>query len=181
MQALTNIHTHSLSRSLSSIRAAVQAQQKCPMCRAPLTLPDVSTVQQDTDQQASVAFDDLTNLHGVKMAALIRYLRQVLSENSTNRCIVFSQWDNMLLRIGETLQSEGVESLYCRGNVHSRNKTLNTFRKGTDEVSLSLCLSLSLYLCLSIDRKIVVQCSFVCNLHMCWATTTTSSTRMRFV
>ena len=107
----------SLSQSLSrllliqalvrhSIRAAVQAQGKCPMCRAALQLSDVSVVAADGAGAPRAQFDELTNQHGVKMAALIRYLRQILSENDENRAIVFSQWDNMLLRIGDTLGSE---------------------------------------------------------------------------
>jgi hypothetical protein len=71
------------------------------MCRKVITMAQVTRISKD---ESTPIVDELTNRHGVKMAALIRCLNQILNDDPTHRVIVFSQWDPMLTRIGATLR-----------------------------------------------------------------------------
>ena len=62
-----------------------------------------------------------------KMAHLIYYLRD-LCKNPDARVIIFSQWDRMLRRVADTLQENGINNVCCKGNVHQRNKAIDSFK-----------------------------------------------------
>jgi ERCC4-related helicase len=81
------------------------------MCRTALAKHQLTRVSQ-TD--SAYPIDELTNLHGVKMAALIRCLNQILNEDASNRVIVFSQWDDMLTRIGSTIRQQVLVDAHAR-------------------------------------------------------------------
>jgi hypothetical protein len=51
--------------------------------------------------------DRLVRTYGTKMANLI-HLCLNLSKNKDNRIIIFSQWDRMLHRIGDTLEAVNI-------------------------------------------------------------------------
>eukprot|EP01094_Clydonella_sp_ATCC50884_P001681 TRINITY_DN1125_c0_g1_i2.p1 TRINITY_DN1125_c0_g1~~TRINITY_DN1125_c0_g1_i2.p1 ORF type:complete len:974 (+),score=208.43 TRINITY_DN1125_c0_g1_i2:59-2980(+) len=87
------------------IRTAVQLHHNCPICRTALGNKDIAIVKNNAAGDVLVV-DTLAIRHGGKMARLIVYLRQVLSEDPDNKVIVFSQWDAMLHRIGDTLKEE---------------------------------------------------------------------------
>jgi hypothetical protein len=57
----------------------------------------------------------------------IHYLRQVCAEDSANRIIIFSQWQRMLYKIGSTLEENGIQVVFCKGNVMQRNKAIRNF------------------------------------------------------
>ncbi len=67
------------------------------------------------------------------MAHLIHLILE-LKKNSNNRIIIFSQWNNMLERIGTTLQSVAIPVVFCAGNVHVRNKAIRQFQNGEDGI-----------------------------------------------
>ena len=112
------------------------------MCRKALGLSSLNRVSRDQNAAPAPPSDSLTNKYGIKMATLIRLINQVLDENAEHRIIVFSQWDDMLSRIGGTLSSNGIKSLFCRGTVVSRNRVLKTFKSNEPDAPRVLMLSL---------------------------------------
>jgi SNF2 family DNA or RNA helicase len=59
---------------------------------------------------------------GTKLANLIFYIK-----NSKEKCIIFSQWDDLLKKVGDVLDTYGVRNVFCRGNVWTRDKAIREF------------------------------------------------------
>lgn len=89
-----------------------------------------------TKDRQSKALDEqscrkLAPIVGSKIARLIVLLKRLKLESSpehTNRAIVFSQFDDMLHRIGETMAEHGVTTVYCKGNVHAKTAAMRRFK-----------------------------------------------------
>jgi hypothetical protein len=72
------------------------------------------------------------NKYGSKMLNLIKVLNDLFSEDKkeeNNRVIIFSQYDNMLKLIGQTLKEFNIKHCYIKGNVHSINKNIDLFKR----------------------------------------------------
>jgi len=69
----------------------------------------------------------LVNKVGTKLANLIYYLKK-----SNEHTIIFSQWDNLLVQVGEILDTYGIKNCFCRGNVWQRDKSIRTFNSNDD-------------------------------------------------
>ena len=67
---------------------------------------------------------------GTKMGNLVYYInQQIQNEKDTpRRFIIFSQWDEMLQLIGNTLTENGISNVFVSGNVHSKNNAITTFQ-----------------------------------------------------
>jgi len=77
--------------------------------------------------------------HGTKMGNLIQYINKI-KNNPITRIIIFSQWDKMLHLIGNTLEENGIKNVYVKGNVHQRNKAIQTFKTSSDVKVIMLSL-----------------------------------------
>jgi hypothetical protein len=131
------------------IKQALKARQACPMCREKVNADQVTLLkkveQKEEPKEEKEVAKDLKKLieeHGTKMANLITYLRNLWAnkETKSSQVIVFSQWDSMLRRIGETLEENGIENVFVRGNVHVRNAAITKFKnsKKVKVIMLSL-------------------------------------------
>jgi DNA repair protein RAD5 len=56
-----------------------------------------------------------------------------------DKCIIFSQWDNMLTKIGNILKQEKIDVLYCSGTVYQRKRAINNFQNNSK--NNIICLS----------------------------------------
>jgi SNF2 family DNA or RNA helicase len=133
------------------IRSAIQTSACCPMCRTALSELDLQKViikaleelmegDENPNLPQSKELTGLIQKYGTKMGNLIYYLRN-LWKKGPSKVIIFSQWDQMLHRIGDTLRSNSIESVYVRGNVTARNKAITAF-KGKDSKAKVIMLSL---------------------------------------
>eukprot|EP00727_Mastigamoeba_balamuthi_P009804 m51a1_g5446 putative superfamily ii helicase (1071) ;mRNA; r:198018-201704 len=119
------------------ISEAVGVQGRCPTCRAAVRPSDVvAVVEKEHREQLSKEAEEsrLVQQYGTKMARLILYLREAFEADDEARVIVFSEWDSLLTRVGSTLQENGISNVYCKGNVHVRNKAVEEFTKGSAKV-----------------------------------------------
>lgn len=104
----------------------------CPTCRNPLQEKQLIEVKDDTMREKvnkNAEVRKLTEQFGTKMAYLIFYLKHLFRDDPKSRVIIFSQWDPMLHKIGETLNESGLKNVFVKGNVHVRNKAIMSFRK----------------------------------------------------
>jgi SNF2 family DNA or RNA helicase len=127
---------------LLCIQECIKKQGKCPMCRKVLKGGDYTEMAQEKengkeeDQPVNLDLDKLIATHGTKMAHLILFIRGLQKDD---RVIIFSQWDKLLAEVGQTLKAEGIGHVYCKGNVHMRNKAIETFKKNkVQAIMLSL-------------------------------------------
>ncbi len=78
--------------------------------------------------------NDLINQVGTKIANLIYFLK-----NTDKHTILFSQWDDLLQRVGYYLEMFGIKTSYCKGNVWQRDKAIRLFN--TDDSYKVIMLS----------------------------------------
>ena len=65
---------------------------------------------------------ELIDKVGTKIANIIYYIKSV-----PDHIIIFSQWDDMLRKIGHILDDYGIKNVFCRGNVFQRDKAVRLF------------------------------------------------------
>ncbi|KAJ3036998.1 hypothetical protein HDV00_002130 [Rhizophlyctis rosea] len=124
------------------VSAVIQkSTDNCAICMDEITAMDLSEVITENTPaaqliEASQQFKDWQNKYGTKMARLIQYINQ----HADGRFIVFSQWDSLLHKVGETLKDEGVPNVFVQGNIHVRSAAIRKFK--TDEQNRVVMLSL---------------------------------------
>jgi SNF2 family DNA or RNA helicase len=64
---------------------------------------------------------------GTKLGNLIFFLK-----NTNKHVIIFSQWDDLLKKVGEVLNDYGIKNVFCKGNVWQRGKALKEFNSDKD-------------------------------------------------
>lgn len=115
------------------IKTIINQKQQCPYCRKGVKeneLYMISYEKNKNKQQDSKEIKDklsLINKIGTKLANLIYYLKK-----TNEHTIIFSQWDDLLLKVGEILDTHGIKNTFCRGNVWQRDKAIRTFNSQDD-------------------------------------------------
>jgi SNF2 family DNA or RNA helicase len=115
---------------------------KCPKCNIVINKDDIYLLKdieiQEILHDSCNELDTLVQkIKSTKIGNIIYYLKHEMKDN--DKCIIFSQWDNMLTKIGNILKQEKVDVLYCSGTVYQRKRAINKFQ--TDSKSNIICLS----------------------------------------
>lgn len=110
-----------------------QSSCKCPYCRKVVKRDEIFQISYERkklDECQSKEVKDkqtLINKVGTKLANLIYYLKK-----NNEHTIIFSQWDNLLVQVGDILDTYGIKNCFCRGNVWQRDKSIRTFNNNDD-------------------------------------------------
>lgn len=110
------------------IKTIIAQRHECPYCRKNVKDNEVFIIsyerkkmnQHDTQEIKNKI--SLINEVGTKLANIIYYLK-----GSDNHVIIFSQWDDLLRKIGAFLDDYGIMNVFCRGNVWQRDKAIRLF------------------------------------------------------
>ena len=125
---------------------------RCPICRKHLRKQDVTpigpTESKEKESQESQGMKQwnlkmLVEKNGTKMGHLISFIKKAIEDEPKNkpcRFIVFSQWDNMLHLVSQTLSENGLKNVFVSGSSDSRNRAISTFK--TDAEVRVIMLSL---------------------------------------
>lgn len=89
--------------------------------------PDSFIQSEETKAKEQILQDDI-NKYGTKLANIIHKLNEILSDDASNRVIIFSQFDRMLEMIGTVLNIFKIKHVYIKGNVHVINKNIKLFK-----------------------------------------------------
>lgn len=111
---------------------------RCSHCNIKLTEKDVIKIEEKKEViiKEYVGEDNLHNLiskHGTKMAHIIKYIKKMI-KLTDNRAIIFSQWDNLLNFVADTLKQNNINVLSCKGNVMTKNKAIREFEKDENRI-----------------------------------------------
>ncbi|KAJ3328605.1 hypothetical protein HDU93_001405 [Gonapodya sp. JEL0774] len=119
----------------------IEARRRdCPLCRTMIKslVRIASEMEPDADSSSSSTahklvkgdptFAAVRDLHGTKVAVLIRYIREALAVDPTTRMLIFSQFDGLLHRVGFILAENGIPNVWTQGNVHTRRSAIERFR-----------------------------------------------------
>jgi len=112
------------------IITSVKALGKCPLCNKFQNEKDISKISyekpeysEDTTQIIKNKLD-LINKVGSKLTNLIYYLNSI-----DDHVVLFSQWDSLLKKVGDVLDTHGIKNVFCRGNVFIRDKAIKEFNE----------------------------------------------------
>ena len=109
------------------IKEMIQSNPKCPQCMKPVKPNEIYMISFEDLSQKPTSDEikdkiSLINKVGTKLANLIFYIK-----NSKDKVIVFSQWDDLLKKVGDTLDTYGIHNVFCRGNIWTRDKAIRDF------------------------------------------------------
>lgn len=111
------------------IKAIIPQKHQCPYCKKGLKdneiymisyeKPKAVTAEQSQEIKGK---NELINKVGTKLANLI-----YLIKSSDKHTIIFSQWDDLLRKVGDVLDEYGIKNVFCKGNTWQRDKAIRTF------------------------------------------------------
>lgn len=113
----------------SCLKMVVDTKHKCPLCSIDIKNDEVYTLSYERKAPTNMTKNDteLLNTVGTKLANLIFFLRKV-----KEHCIIFSQWDDLLIKVGKILLDNGIKNVFCKGNCYQRDKAIREFTNSND-------------------------------------------------
>ena len=115
---------------------------KCPKCNIMIQKSEIYLLT-DVTQTLDNNDDDnelnslIKKVKSTKIGNIIYYIKTQMHDG--DKCIIFSQWDSMLNKIGNILKQEKIDALYCSGTVYQRKRAITKFQN--DIKSNIICLS----------------------------------------
>lgn len=106
----------------------INNHNKCPVCSTFNNKNDISLISFErpsyTQDNISLIQNklELINKVGTKLTNLIYYLNSI-----PDHVIIFSQWDSLLRKVGTVLTEHGINNVFCRGNIWTRDKAIREF------------------------------------------------------
>ena len=114
---------------------------KCPKCNISIKIDEIYLLKEDDKVELKKTDNELSNvIHRVKstkIGNIIYYIKNCLKE--TDKCIIFSQWDSLLTKVGKLLKAENILPLFCTGTIYMRKRSIKAFQE--DPKSRIICLS----------------------------------------
>jgi SNF2 family DNA or RNA helicase len=110
------------------IKTVIAAKHECPYCRKSVKDGELYMISYEKPKDKSTQTKEikdklaLINAIGTKLANLIYYLKKI-----DDHVIIFSQWDDLLRKVGTVLDEYGIRNVFCRGNIYQRDKAIRTF------------------------------------------------------
>ncbi len=114
----------------SCLVTAITKAPKCPYCSTPINQSQIFRLNYEKKEAKKVLTPEeleiqkLVNKVGTKLAHLILYLK-----NTKKHSILFSQWDDLLTKIGVVLKEHGIKNVFCKGSVFQRDKAIREFNE----------------------------------------------------
>lgn len=105
---------------LACLLADISLHNKCSLCKKPLNEGDFIVIVKEKTTSPT------NNKYGSKMTKILGTIMEILKD-STNRIIIFSQWNRLLELVANILKEEKIEVLKCMGNAKSCNSAVKKF------------------------------------------------------
>ena len=110
--------------------------KKCPCCKTEFTSKDIYLLKKTEEKDYNNDDDELQTIindtKSTKIGNIIHWLKQQSSSDSdgrttTNKIIVFSQWDEILNKVSEYLEKYKINVVHCKGSVYQKKKSIDLF------------------------------------------------------
>lgn len=98
---------------------------KCPTCNGLLLTNQLYLVQETVYHSSSELGDIIQKVKSTKIGNIVHFLKNGLDPE--DKVIIFSQWDEMLHKVGNILQEYNIKLVYCNGSVYQRKKAIKSF------------------------------------------------------
>ena len=113
------------------VKPFIEKQLKCPICQKSVKSDEIYMITQPKlEEKNDKEFQDKQSLIGkvgTKLANLIFFLKK-----NDKHSIIFSQWDDLLKKVGEVLNDYGIKNVFCKGNIWQRDKAIREFNSNDD-------------------------------------------------
>lgn len=106
------------------IKTSLAHKNVCPYCRKELQQSDVYLISYEKEKSKISDKSSLINEIGTKLTNIIFYLKSLTKDDNV---IIFSQWDDLLKKIGNCLDDYGIKNVFCQGSVWQRDKAIMSF------------------------------------------------------
>lgn len=101
---------------------------KCPTCNTMMTNKEIYLLHKKCNNEIVSDLDEIiNNVKSTKIGNIIYFLKTSLEKN--DKVILFSQWDELLHKIGNILVNNNINIVYCNGSVYQRKKAISSFCK----------------------------------------------------
>lgn len=101
---------------------------KCPNCNELLKTDEVFLLKQNNKSEKNITSEldkIVRDVRSTKIGNIIHFLRDKIDE----KFIIFSQWDEILQKVGNQLKKYNFNPVYCNGSVYNRKRSIETFQK----------------------------------------------------
>lgn len=107
---------------------------KCPKCNIYINLNEIYILQEDYKTVVNDNTPELNKLiqkiKSTKIGNIIHYIKNEMVIG--DKCIIFSQWDSILTKVGNILQKQNLSVMYCSGTVYQRKNAIKNFQEKED-------------------------------------------------
>jgi len=109
---------------------------KCPKCTQPIIKSEIYHVKKENIENIeNIENTELNtliqNIKSTKIGNIIYYINNELKD--TDKCIIFSQYDLLLHKIGDILKKYKKNVNYCTGSVYQRKRSIMSFTKNNND------------------------------------------------
>lgn len=111
---------------------------KCPNCNEQLTNNDIFLLRADDDNKYNELESIINDVKSTKIGNIIHFLKDKKDE----KFIIFSQWDEILQKVGNRLNNYGFKTVYCNGSVYNRKRSIQSF---TNDPTINIIMLSSKY------------------------------------
>ena len=116
------------------------SQIKCPKCNGHINTSEIFLLLQNSPQK-NIHLTELSSLineyNSTKIGNILYYIKTNFQKE--DKCILFSQWDKMLTKVGNILQQNNINVLYCTGTIYQKKQAISRFQN--DNNYNIICLS----------------------------------------
>lgn len=107
----------------------------CPSCKGEISDKDFYLLMESQANNLSENEDDtlekiIHNVKSTKIGSIIHYLKNELLDG--DKVIIFSQWDELLAKVGRHLTDYKIKIVFCDGTVYARKRAISSFQKSKD-------------------------------------------------
>jgi SNF2 family DNA or RNA helicase len=122
---------------LECIKLCLVQKSICPLCKKNIDSKKLILVEDKKEDMKSQ--NDIINKYGTKLGFIIMTVQNIIKEKDT-RVIIFSQWDDMLSLVSDTLKENKINNTNVKGNAAMRNNAISKFKEGIEAKVIMLSL-----------------------------------------
>jgi SNF2 family DNA or RNA helicase len=122
---------------LECIKMCLKHKSICPLCKKNIDSNKLVLIQEK--KEPIQLNNDLINKYGTKLGFIIITVQNIIKDTN-NRVIIFSQWDDMLNLVSDTLKENKINNTNVKGNAAMRNNAISRFKEGFEAKVIMLSL-----------------------------------------
>jgi SNF2 family DNA or RNA helicase len=119
--------THNIKKETSKLF-------KCPTCNQEMKFNEIFILKDNKNdsRDSNELIHIINNVKSTKIGNIIYFIKNMTNKN--DKIILFSQWDELLHKVGDLLANWNINIVYCNGSVYQRKKAIEMFKNNNINV-----------------------------------------------